>query len=210
MLRLARVGRGLYSATLVRAGTGRQGHRRGRGRIGATAAFSASIALAMSTLLGACSTSPRSAAPAHHSVSVGDRSAETQEILAAWRAAHAAIDAASRRPGSITPALAATHTRAQLARVEANLKKMAAAGEVGVGPDGTVIWDRVLSRGSGWAIVEGCIAGSEVGVFAATGRPVPGPLGYKGPELVMARMAKTSSGWKLAAENIEEEKCPAG
>ncbi|MHB1502687.1 MAG: hypothetical protein ACYCTL_01315 [Acidimicrobiales bacterium] len=152
------------------------------------------------------------AAPASTSaraaIRAGDpgRSSEQGAILSAWRAALSAIDTAARTADWRSAAIRATHVMPQLGIVEHNLLAMHLDGEVATGHD-RLLWARVVSIDGTTAEVVGCVSGDEIGVFAATGRPVPGIAGEAGKAGITSTMLLTSSGWKLERQSGTEGTC---
>ena len=66
----------------------------------------------------------------------------------------------------------------------------------------------VISLSGDTAQLVGCVMRGEIDIYSSTGRPVPGPAGRAGPDVIRAEMTETSLGWKVKSETTEEAQCP--
>src|SRR5579872_3848765 len=104
-------------------------------------------------------------------------------VLVAWRAALDAFDTAARSADWDSPALRATHVQPQLLAATDSLLAERMSGETSVGL--TWVVRAAVERVHGpQAWVLACVDDGQIDVVAATGRPVPGPLGQAGLEIV--------------------------
>jgi hypothetical protein len=107
-----------------------------------------------------------------------------------------------------SPELGATQVDPALAGGQASLRWLAAAGDVAVGTP-KILGITVDVESATSAYVVGCLGGDEIDIKRSTGLPVPGDLGEDTiPDVFNAQMVKTSSGWKLESQSVEEAQCP--
>jgi len=127
-------------------------------------------------------------------------------ILAGWKAAHEALDAAARTMDWSSPALAATHVQPQRGIVVRNLWLEHWAHYISIGHD-SIVWSEVRSESAHTAKVVACVNEDEITVYAATRKPVPGVLGESGYGGFDATMIQTPTGWKLE-DQLFSTSCP--
>jgi hypothetical protein len=128
--------------------------------------------------------------------------------VSGWLAALEAFDAAAHTSDWRSSALTATHIDPQRSVVVSQLRSLSRAGIVAQGSE-HLVNVRVLSVNGTSAEVLGCVIDDEVDVYSSTGRPVAGPAGKAGPDVIWSEMSETSTGWKVDSETTEEESCPA-
>jgi hypothetical protein len=134
------------------------------------------------------------------------RALKSTQILSAWWAAEEAFDTAALTDDSDQPSLAATTVSPQLDLTRLLLEQMAAAGEQAQGSIDNG-HPRVVAIDGDVATVRSCVDDTEIAVFAATGRPVPGLLGEKDRELFTSTMQQGANGWKLSAQTLGVGQC---
>ena len=117
-------------------------------------------------------------------------------ILAGWRAALDAFDAAQRTMNWESPAVAATHVQPELGTAVRNMYLFHSVGYVAVGQN-KIEWAKVLRSSEKKATVSACIFAGEVDVYSSTHEPVAGVLGQSGYTEATATMVNAPSGWKL-------------
>lgn len=128
------------------------------------------------------------------------------QIITAWLASQSAFETAALTADANEPALAATTIDPQLSWTRSLLAKMHAAGQVARGrvKSGS---PEVLALQGNRAIVQSCDYDTEVAVWAASGRPVPGLPGQVDYELIDSTMELTGSGWKLLTQSVGTGQC---
>ena len=134
------------------------------------------------------------------------RALESTQILSAWWAAEEAFDTAALTDDSDQPSLAATTVSPQLDLTRLFLEQMAAAGEQAQGSIDNG-HPRVVAIDRDAATVRSCVDDTEIAVFVATGKPVPGLLGEKDFELFTSTMQQGANGWKLSAQALGVGQC---
>jgi hypothetical protein len=130
---------------------------------------------------------------------------QSAQILAAWNAAMAAFETASRAADPDAPAIRATIVPPELAKTWSLLESMRTAGYVMTGPvdHGNPV---VLDVKANMATVRTCEWDAEILVSATTGQHALGLGGTKAFELVTSTMTLTAQGWKLADLTAQVEK----
>jgi hypothetical protein len=187
----ARIGRKLIDRKEGRALPSR--YMAGRGRWSAVGGCLALVVV----LLGACGSSTSSDA--------STRSVDAA-VIAGWKAALKAFDAAERTANWKSSALNAAYVEPQLGIVRANLLAEGVSHEVARGQD-RVVNVKVVVVTNRRASLVSCVYGNEIITDSSTGRPVSGILGQGGPEEFRSTMVLAGSVWKLEAQTVTEGAC---
>lgn len=167
--------------------------------------LSCGACVAASVLLVSCSSAPSSGTSSRNPRSLNDTDAA---VIAGWKAAFNAYDAAARTANWQSPRLAGTFLEPLLSDVQGTLRGMQAHAEVAVGTD-QIAWVKVVSVSSSKASILACVQGDELVVERSNNRPVSGPLGEAGPESARAMLVKTLAGWEVSEQTVTEGPCPA-
>jgi hypothetical protein len=128
-------------------------------------------------------------------------------VLTAWRAAQQAFYQAARSPDPNSPGIAATFAPPELDVVRQNLQALHGQGVVISAPTPDFSRAQVASLSGSQATVRACINGTAPEVFAATGKPVPGPAGQTGPETVQSTVVNTPYGWRVSQQAVTVGPC---
>ena len=128
------------------------------------------------------------------------------QIITAWLASQRAFETAALTADPNEPSLAATTIDPQLSWTRALLDEMHASGQLARGrvEPGS---PEVLAFQGTQAVVQSCDYDTEIAVWAASGRPVPGLPGQVDYELVTSTMELTGSGWKLSTQSVGTGQC---
>ncbi|MFZ0666157.1 MAG: hypothetical protein WAM97_10405 [Acidimicrobiales bacterium] len=131
-----------------------------------------------------------------------------EAVAQAWQQAAVAFADAAYTDDWQSASLAATHLGPQLQAAQQGLRYMKAADVYAVGQM-KILGMQVTITGPTTAVVVGCLGGTEIDIDRVTGHPVPGDPGQDAiPDICDAEMVLTKSGWMLAAQTVEEGKCP--
>lgn len=132
---------------------------------------------------------------------MSNRSAISDQIVAAWLSAEQAFAAAALTSDPSEPDLAATTVDPQLTWTRSLLARMRAAGQIArgrirYGPPS------VQLVGAAQATVQSCADDAEIVISASTGRPAPGVPGQVDFELFDSTMALSGGEWKLVTQRV--------
>lgn len=174
--------------------------------VGAVGLSLAGVAL----LVGACTRAvPVQIRLAPASASTTDPTARIgTAVLGAWRAAEDGFFAAeSQTAGYTSPQLDAGFAEPELGAIKRNLALQSFEGEVGEGPwdlgDPVVVSIGPTEADPTVATVQSCLHDTQVLVYRATGKPVPGVLGSQDWAGATSQMVLTAPGtWKVSTQEF--------
>lgn len=129
---------------------------------------------------------------------------DVAQIASGWLAAERAFESAARSADAYEPDLLATTAAPILATATGYLQHMRASDEIATGPPADLGSPVVAQVSARLATVEDCAYDSEIVVDRLTRRPVSGIAGQIEHERFSSVMERTTTGWELAEQSVEE------